>query len=105
MGMSVEWDAEIHTERANELIGWRSLPGSDVDTAGSVHFTPAPGGRGTVVKVSLKYVPPAGKVGAAVARLFGEDPHRQVRADLLRFKSLMEAGEIATVEGQPSGRR
>jgi uncharacterized membrane protein len=105
LGMSVEWDAEIIEDRPNEVISWRSLDGSDVDTAGSVHFRAAPAGRGTEVRVSLKYDPPAGKVGAAVARLFGESPDRQVEADLARFKSLLEAGEIASTAGQPSGRR
>jgi uncharacterized membrane protein len=104
MGMSVEWDAEIIEDRPNEVISWRSLPDSDVDTAGSVHFRAAPGGRGTEVRVSLKYDPPAGKLGAAVARLFGESPERQVQADLARFKSLLEAGEIASTAGQASGR-
>src|SRR5439155_24873113 len=60
LGMSVEWDAEVHTARPNELISWRSLPGSEVDTAGSVHFVPR--GRATEVQVVLKYDPPAGKV-------------------------------------------
>src|SRR5262249_62383394 len=46
MGSHVEWDAEVLTERENEVIGWRSLEGSAVDTAGSVHFTRAPGNRG-----------------------------------------------------------
>jgi uncharacterized membrane protein len=103
LGGDVEWDAEITTERENELIGWRSLPGSEVDTAGSVHFVPAPGGRGTEVRVSLKYDPPAGKLGAAAARLFGESPESQVREDLRRLKQLMEAGEIPTTSGQPRG--
>jgi uncharacterized membrane protein len=105
MGMSVEWDAEIIEDRPNEVISWRSLPGSDVDTAGSVHFRAAPAGRGTEVRVSLKYDPPAGKAGAAVARLFGESPDRQVQADLARFNSLLETGEIASTARQPSGRR
>jgi uncharacterized membrane protein len=91
LGVSVEWDAELITDTPNETISWRSLPGSDVDTAGSVHFRPAAGG-GTEVRVSLKYDPPAGKVGAAVARLLGESPEHQVRADLERFKTLMEGG-------------
>jgi uncharacterized membrane protein len=102
-GTSVEWDAQIVTEREGEVIAWKSLDGSDVDTAGSVHFRPAPGGRGTVVTVTLKYLPPAGKVGAAVARLFGEAPEQQVRADLQRFKSQMEAGGAGTATGQPGG--
>jgi uncharacterized membrane protein len=101
-GTTVEWDAEIVNERPNQLIAWRSLAGSTVETAGSVHFTPAPAGRGTVVHVELKYNPPAGKVGAAVAKLFGEEPNQQVRADLLRFKQIMEAGETAATRGQPS---
>ena len=93
LGMSVEWDAELITDTPNETISWRSLPGSDVDTAGSVHFRPA--GGGTEVRVSLKYDPPAGKVGAAIARLLGESPEHQVRADLERFKALMEGGGTA----------
>ncbi|MDT7541603.1 MAG: hypothetical protein QOE33_1507 [Acidobacteriota bacterium] len=103
-GSSVEWDAEIYNEKENELIAWRSLEGSQVDNAGSVHFTPASGGRGTVLRVSLKYDPPAGIIGAAVARLFGESPAQQIDEDLRRFKQLMEAGEVATTTGQSSGR-
>jgi uncharacterized membrane protein len=89
LGHRVEWDAEVHTERENELIGWRSVPGSEVETAGSVHFRPAPDG-GTGIYVTLKYNPPAGKVGAAVSRLLGEDPKRQIREDLNHFKLYME---------------
>ncbi len=103
-GTSVEWDAETYNERENEFIAWRTLEGADVASAGSVHFEPAPGGRGTVVRVSLKYDPPGGRLGAAVAKLFGENPEQQIDDDLRRFKQLMETGEIATTEGQPSGR-
>lgn len=103
-GTTVEWDAEVYNEKENEMIAWRSLEGSQVDNAGSVHFTPAPGGRGTQVRVVLKYDPPAGVIGAAVARLFGESPAQQIDEDLRRFKQLMEAGEVATTTGQSSGR-
>ena len=104
-GTSVEWDAELYNEKENELIAWRSLEGSDVDNAGSVHFEKTPGGSGTVVRVVLKYDPPGGALGAAVARLFGENPEQQIDEDLRRFKQLMETGEVATTEGQSSGRR
>lgn len=104
LGMSVEWDAELIEDRP-EVISWRSLPGSDVDTAGSVHFKAAPAGRGTEVRVSLKYDPPAGQVGAAVARLFGQSPEQQIAADLGRFKSLVEAGSAGSTAGKPAGRR
>lgn len=104
LGMTVEWDAEIISEIPNELISWRSVEGADVANAGSVRFLPSTGGRGTVVKVELRYEPPAGKLGAAVAWLTGEEPSVQVREDLRRFKQLMETGEIPTTEGQPAGR-
>jgi uncharacterized membrane protein len=103
-GLDAEWEAEIINEIPNELIGWRSIEGSRVNNAGSVHFTPLPGGRGTEVKVVLRYDPPAGKLGALVSRMFGEDPAWQVQEDLRRLKMLMETGEIATTWDQPSGR-
>ena len=102
-GKTVEWDAEIYTERGDELIGWRSLAGSQVDTVGSVQFRRAPGNRGTEVTVTLKYDPPAGKLGAAIAAMFGESADHQVKEDLRRFKQIMEAGEAPTNEGQPRG--
>ncbi len=106
LGKQVEWEAETITEEPNRLIGWRSLEGSEVATAGSVHFTPAPGGRGTEVRVEMKYEPPAGKVGALIAKLFGEDPAKQLQEDLRRLKQLMETGEISTstAHGQPASR-
>ena len=103
-GKKVEWDAEIINEIENELIAWRSLEKSDVPNAGSVHFTKAPNGRGTEVKVVLNYAPPGGTLGALVAKLFGEEPEQQVEEDLRRFKQIMEAGEAPSIEGQSSGR-
>ena len=89
-GTRVEWDATIHNEIEPELIAWRSLPGADVDQVGSVHFVPAGGGM-TEVRVVLRYRPPAGKRGNVVAKLFGEDPARQIADDLRRFKQVVEA--------------
>jgi uncharacterized membrane protein len=102
LGKQVEWEAETINEEPNRLIAWRSLAGSEVATAGSVHFTPAPGGRGTEVRVEMKYEPPAGKVGALIAKLFGEDPARRVQEDLRLLKELMETSAIHTTQGQPS---
>lgn len=103
-GKTVEWDAEIINDKENEMIAWRSLEGSGIPNAGSVHFIAAPEGRGTEVKVEIRYEPPAGKIGMLVAKLFGEEPNQQVSEDLRRFKQLMETGVTSTVEGQPSGR-
>ncbi|HKU20279.1 MAG TPA: SRPBCC family protein [Terriglobales bacterium] len=105
LGKNFSWEAEIVEERENELISWRSLPGSQIENQGAVRFEAAPEGRGTEVRVELLYRPPAGRVGAAFAMLFGEEPEQQIREDLRRFKQLMEAGEIPTTDGQPHGRR
>ncbi|HYY55860.1 MAG TPA: SRPBCC family protein [Pyrinomonadaceae bacterium] len=104
-GTTVEWDAEVYNEKEGELIAWRSLDGADVDNAGSVRFEPATGGRGTTVRVTLRYDPPGGALGAAFAKLFGENPEQQIEEDLRRFKQVMETGETPTTEGQPSGSR
>ncbi|HZN98534.1 MAG TPA: SRPBCC family protein [Gemmatimonadales bacterium] len=93
-GSTVEWEAEIIEDRPNELIAWRSLPDSTVPNMGSVQFRDAPGGRGTEVLVELRYQPPGGKIGALIAKLFGEEPKQQVKGDLRRFKQVMELGEI-----------
>lgn len=104
-GIAAEWDAEIINEKQNELIAWRSLPGSQVDTAGSVHFQRMPDGRGTEVKVNLKYNPPAGSFGAALARVFGPAPENQIEEDLQHFKQIMETGAGVPMTGQPAGQR
>ena len=102
-GGKVEWDAEIINDEPNALIAWRSLENADVDNAGSVRFVPAPGDRGTEVKVVIDYIPPAGRVGKWVAKLFGEAPDQQIQEDLRKFKRVMETGEFATTKGQPRG--
>lgn len=102
-GGSVEWDAEITEDQPNRLISWRSLEGSEVETSGTVRFEPATGGRGTIVHVKLDYDPPAGAVGALVAKLFGEDPDAQMQIDLRRFKQIVELGEIVVSDGTLTG--
>jgi uncharacterized membrane protein len=103
VGTRVEWDAEIHNEIEDELIAWRSLPGADVDQAGSVHFSHAPDGH-TEVRVSMRYAAPAGRMGDAVAHILGEDPERQIVDDLRRFKQVMEAGDVGAPTSPASGR-
>jgi uncharacterized membrane protein len=100
---TVEWEAEITEDRPGELIAWRSTKGIIAGTCGSIRFTEAPGGRGTEVRVGLRYAQPGGTAGAAVARLLGEHPEQQVRDDLRRFKQVMETGEVVRSEGSPEG--
>jgi uncharacterized membrane protein len=103
-GSLIEWDAEIYNEKANELIAWRSLENAEIVNAGSVRFQAAPQGHGTYVRIALNYNPPAGKLGATIAQLLGADPAQLIKEDLRRLKQMIEAGEIATIDGQSSGR-
>lgn len=105
LGKSVEWDADIITDQENQLITWKSVAGADIDNSGFVQFKSAPTDRGTEVKVVMEYNLPGGGLTSAIAKLFGEDPEQQVGDDLRHFKMLMEAGEIATTEGQPTGHK
>jgi uncharacterized membrane protein len=95
-GIKVEWDARVINEIDNKLIGWQSLEGSMVSTAGSVNFRET--GDGTEVRVRLQYNPPAGRLGAAVAWLFGDEPNVQISEDLHRFKQLMESGSSLNID-------
>lgn len=103
LGTTVEWTAEVTSDRENERIGWKSVENSDIANSGVVEFLPT-ADRGTEVKVSLTYEPPAGKLAAIIAKIFGEEPSQQVEEDLHRLKQLLESGTIMTIEGQPSGR-
>jgi uncharacterized membrane protein len=98
-GAIVQWNAEIINDVPNSLIAWRSLEGSDVTSAGSVHFDNAGDDRGTRIRVRLQYSPPGGKIGTAVMRLLGRDAATEIREDLRRFKQLADAGEVANDRG------
>ena len=96
IGSRITWEAEIINDVPGQLIGWRSLPGSAIHHAGSVHFDQRDGL--TEVRVVLEYAPPARYVGASVARILGEEPYRQIEEDLRRFKAIVERGEHASLQ-------
>ncbi len=100
---TVTWEAEITEDRPGERIAWRSLPEAEIANSGVVRFTDDPGGRGTIVSAEIDYRPPAGGLGTAAASLLNPVFSQMVREDIRRFKSLMEAGEVPTTEGQPKG--
>jgi uncharacterized membrane protein len=104
LGKRVEWDAEVYNDKENELIAWRSLENADVLNAGSVRFEAGPEGHGTFVRVTVNYNPPAGAIGASLAKFLGAEPQQLIKEDLRRLKQMMEAGEMATIDGQTSGR-
>ncbi|HEX5067439.1 MAG TPA: YgaP-like transmembrane domain [Myxococcota bacterium] len=101
-GSKLEWDAEILEDRPGECIAWQSLPGSELENEGRVRFTDAPPGRGSQVELRIAYrAGAAGSLGPVLRKL----SEHEIREDLRHFKQWMEAGEVPTTEGQPSGRR
>lgn len=94
-GRTVEIVSEMVVDRENEVIAWRSVEESDIETHGSVTFRDAPSGRGTQVEAVIAYKPPAGDLGRLVAKLWQREPAIQSRRELKRLKMLMETGEIA----------
>jgi uncharacterized membrane protein len=88
LGKNIEWDAETTRMDSNQRIAWNSRDNGDITTSGQVTFKELPQGE-TEIAVTLQYVPPAGAVGAAVARIFS-DPAGQLQEDLKNFKAYAE---------------
>lgn len=104
-GTTLTWEAEIVDDVPNERVAWRSVGDPLVANAGAVTFRPAPRDQGTEVTVDLEYSLPGGRVAAAIARLFGENPSQQIEDDLRRCKQILEIGEVPVSDGFPEGTR
>jgi uncharacterized membrane protein len=101
-GKSVEWDSVIIEDQPGRLIAWRSVEGSDIDSSGRIEFIDAAPGRGTMVRATFAYDPPAGFVGEWIAKILQREPNVQARRDLRRLKQFLETGEV-TSSASPSG--
>jgi uncharacterized membrane protein len=97
-GITLEWDAEMVEDYPGQLILWRSVGDAELPNEGTVEFREAPGGRGTEVKVSIRYYPPGGRAGTAAAKLANAISAGQIEEDLKRLKQILETGETATAE-------
>lgn len=102
-GSKLEWTAKIHEDTPDQRISWSTLPDGEIQHNGSVSFMAAPMGRGTEVRVVLRYDIPGGVLGQALAKLSGDEPGQQIDADLRRLKQVMETGEVARTDGQSAG--
>jgi uncharacterized membrane protein len=102
-GMVITWDAVVINDVENELIAWETLEGSGVDSAGSVHFEDEADGS-TRIRVVFRYDPPADMLGVLLAKVFRSDPQRQIEADLVRFKRIMEVGSVLASRKRSSSR-
>jgi uncharacterized membrane protein len=103
-GATVSLKTRIVEDIPGKTIAWVSEPDSQIEHEGRVEFADAPPGRGTYVRLLLRYTPPAGELGRLVAKIMQREPNVQARRDLRRFKQLMETGEVP-VNASPSGRK
>ncbi len=90
-GKTFAWGVEVVDDSPNERLAWRTIEGSMIDQRVGVTFHRAPGGRGTELKVDMRFGPGESDVLGAVAKLFAGP---QMAVDLLRFKQLAETGEV-----------
>jgi uncharacterized membrane protein len=106
LGASIKWDAEIIEDRFAEVISWRSMPNSELDSAGSVRFQSLGDLNQSMLTLTLKYNPPGGTVVAKVAEFLGMGMNAEVEAALQRFKHEMEDAQTrvpaALGKGDPS---
>jgi uncharacterized membrane protein len=102
-GRTVEWDAVVTDDEPGRLVAWQSVEGADVKSSGRIEFLDAAPGRGTMVRATFSYDPPAGRLGEWIAKLFQREPNLQARRDLRRLKQFLETGEVSSSAG-PSGR-
>jgi uncharacterized membrane protein len=93
-GVKLTWDAVVINEQQNKLLAWRSKEGAQVANSGTVTFRPTADGQGTILNLKMEYIPPAGQVGNAVAKLLGFDPAVQVPEDLTRLKQILESSVV-----------
>ena len=81
------------------MIGWQSVPQSTIENAGKVEFNDAPGG-GTDLEITISYRPPAGDIGAGIAKLFNPVFRKVVTEDIKKFKDYIENRDTPTYVGQ-----
>jgi uncharacterized membrane protein len=85
---ALQWNALVTGREENALLAWRSEPGSVLNNAGAIRFSPE--ASGTRIDVRFCYSPPTGRAGSAVADFFGGDPRTRLNQDLGRLKTLLE---------------
>jgi uncharacterized membrane protein len=103
-GDRLEGVVEIDELIENEQVSWHAVSDSELQHEGTLRLMPAPAGRGTEVSVRVSYEPPAGRLGQLLLRVAGDEPKQVVTRHLYQLRQILEAGEIATIEGQPTGR-
>jgi uncharacterized membrane protein len=95
LGKDIEWDAETTRMEPNTRIAWNSRDNGDITTSGQATFKELAQGESEIA-VTLQYVPPAGTLGAVIAKIFS-DPAGQLEEDLKNFKAYAESARTRAV--------
>jgi uncharacterized membrane protein len=104
-GVRFEWDAEIIAEIPGRMISWQTLPGSELNQAGSVWFRPNAQDNATEIHVHLRFQTQMGKaaqfIGRKFAEFFGEEPSQILNEDLQFLRGLLETGKVSPADPLP----
>ncbi|MFN2458940.1 MAG: SRPBCC family protein [Chitinophagaceae bacterium] len=92
----IKWNAEIVKEEPGYLIGWQSIANSTINNAGKVIFNDAQNGQGTELEVVISYHPPAGELGAGIAKVLNPMFEKIIRKDVMNFKEYIETKHSTT---------
>lgn len=103
-GVELAWETHVVESEPGEFVRWETPEDATLPNEGTVRFRPAPGDRGTIVTLSIRFDPPGGALGDAALQRLDVVPKALAGRALGRFKSLVETGEIPTVSGNPSAR-
>ena len=95
------WSVEVTPDATGREIRWRVSEGPS-GHEGRLELAPAPGDRGTALRVTLHY--PQGPIRRAAATLGGPDPDRALRTILRRAKALIECGVLVSTANEPAAR-
>lgn len=99
-GSTLEWDSEVVEDLPGERLSWKSLPGSEVQTWGSVQFQDNSQDRGTDVIVDLNFEPSGVITGPAVGHFLKRIEKTLLNQNLRNLKVYMETGEVPTNKRQ-----
>jgi uncharacterized membrane protein len=102
-GAQLEWDAELFIEEQNRILEWRSIDEEGPSHSLRMHLAPAPGYRGTEISLRCRF-DDSNAASHLLRAAIEPISSFMLREDLRRLKQLLEAGEIPTTKGQPSGR-
>ena len=103
-GRSFSWEMELVDDEPDERLRWKSTDGTPVFDTLIASFESAPNDRGTIVTLEMQLDPPGGTLGTVVMKPLGVVSESATNVLLDRLKSLVETGEIPTLEKNPSAR-